>query len=155
MRSAGGFRVLRWFGVLVLLAVVGSIGALGALATTATVSRTAPTCKPAQKSTRAKSCIPVCKTGQTPTKAKPCAKKPKPHAITITYPLTVPTRPPAATGGTTPAATTTQPAAVGNTPLPLAGDNCPDGTVIPESANAGDEDNDNESGFPSDGDGCL
>lgn len=150
-------RTLRWFGVLVVLTGVGTVGALGALATTTTLSRTTPTCKSAEKSTKARPCIPRCKTGQKSTKAKPCAKAKTSSAITITYPLTVPQRPvaPGGAGGTTTPGTTTQPAQVGNTPPPLASDDCPDGTAIPESANAGDEDNDNESGFPSDGDGCL
>ncbi len=146
-------RILRWLGVLVALSVVCAVGVLGAFATTAKLSRTTPTCKPAEKSTKAKPCIPLCKTGQKSTKAKPCTRAKTAHPITITYPFTVPQRPPApsATGP----GTTTQPTLVGNTPAPLAGDDCPDGTVIPESANAGDEDADNESGFPSDGDGCL
>ncbi len=147
-------RLVRRFGVVVLLAVVGTVGALGAFATTA-ASRTTPACKPAQKSTKAKPCIPACRTGQKSTKARPCARTPR--EITITFPLTVPARPlpPSGPAGTTSPGTTTRPVQTGNTPPPLAADNCPDGTVIPESANAGDEDDDNESGFASDGDGCL
>ncbi len=150
-------RTLRWFGALVVLSVVGTVGALGAFATTAALSRTTPSCKPAEKSTKAKPCIPPCKARQKSTKAKPCAKAKPARAVMITFPLTVPQRPPTppAPGGTTTPGTTTQPTQGGNTPPPLAGDDCPDGTVIPESANAGDEDGDNESGFPSDGDGCL
>ena len=148
-------RLVRWLGIVVVLSVVGTVGALGAFATTAAPARTPPTCKPAQKSTKAKPCIPGCRTGQKSTKARPCAKTPR--AITITFPLTVPARPlpPPGPGGTPSPGTTSQPAQAGNTPPPLSADNCPDGTVIPESANAGDEDDDNESGFPSDGDGCL
>ncbi len=49
-------RLVRRFGVVVLLAVVGTVGALGAFATTA-ASQPTPACKPAQKSTKAKPCI--------------------------------------------------------------------------------------------------
>jgi hypothetical protein len=154
MRGAAGLRLVRWFGLLALLALVGVMGTLTAFAATATLSRTTPACKSGQKNTKAKPCTPVCKTGQKNTKAKPCAKEPKARPITITYPLTVPIRP-SSPSGTTPAGTTTRPASGTNTPPPLASDDCPDGTAIPESANAGDEDADNESGFPSDGDGCL
>ncbi len=32
---------------------------------------------------------------------------------------------------------------------------CAPGTLVPVGPNTGDEDDDNEGGFPSDGDGCL
>jgi hypothetical protein len=164
-------RLVRSLVVFVVLSAVAVCGGLVAYASTGVHSAATPICKTTQRSTKAKPCIVACKAGQKSTKAKPCiaackadqgSTKARPcvktttvPAITITYPLTTVPRPPATTGAgaTTSPSTTTQ--STGNTPPPAAGDECPDGTVIPESANAGDEDEDNESGFPSDGDGCV
>jgi hypothetical protein len=150
-------RVVQRLLVFPVLLILGAAGGFAALASTSARSAQTPTCRPAQKSTKAKPCLKPCKPGQKSTKAKPCAKA-VPVRITIT--LTTTTAPVRAQPqpGTAGAGTATSPYA-GVPALPS--DDCRPGTVSPlnpdgsDAQDQGDGDADNQSGFPSDGDGCF
>jgi hypothetical protein len=148
---------MRGLLTVVALFTLGVAGAFTALAATKPTAAKTPTCRPDQKSTKAKPCLTPCKAGQKSTKAKPCAKAVAVR-ITITLPTTTPpvrtaTGPGGATPGTVTGSYTGVPA--------LPSDNCPPGTVSPlnpdgsDAQDQGDGDADNQSGFPSDGDGCY
>jgi hypothetical protein len=146
-------RLLRRLLVFVVLTILGAAGAFTALASTVGNSARTPICRPAQKSSKARPCLEPCKPGQKSTSAKPCAK-----AVPVRITITIPTTTPLARSQPRPATTATGP----YTGVPaLPSDGCPPGTVSPlnpdgsDAQDQGDGDADNQSGFPSDGDGCF
>jgi hypothetical protein len=122
-----GKRLSRRLLPLIIFSLVACVGAFAAYATT----------KPAKKTT------PICKTGQKSTKAHPCVKKTTKAKAKVTPKTTTTTKTP-----TTTTTTTTTPAA----PAPAPAPECPAGQAIPQGG--GDNDGDNAGG-PSDGDGCF
>ncbi len=156
-------RTLVAFRLLPLLAVtVAGIGL--ALSASAATTKAAPYCKTGQKSTTAHPCVkpPKCKTGQKSTKTHPCVKptttssgtaKPASGSTTgsgssAASSTTTTTGSSSASSGATGAT-----AATGSGGA-LQADGCDPGQVIPQGAFAGDGDEDN-TGMPDDGDGCL
>ena len=123
-----GNRLSRRLLPLIIFSLVAFMGACAAYAKT----------KPAKKTT------PICKAGQKSAKAHPCIKKTTKAKATVAPKTTTTT-----TAKTTTTTTTT---AAPATPAPAPAAECPAGQVIPQGG--GDNDGDNAGG-PSDGDGCL
>jgi hypothetical protein len=126
-------RSIRWLAPLMLVLIVGAVAAYGATTASTSVSKTVPTCKKGQKSTKAHPCKVA--------KKKTVAKAPTPAKPTTTTTSSKTATP--STSGSSSAA-----AGGGGAANP---DGCPAGQTIPVG---GDNDADNDGG-PSDGDGCI
>ena len=154
-------RTLVAFRLLPLLAVtVAGIGL--ALSASAATTKAAPYCKTGQKSTTAHPCVkpPKCKTGQKSTKTHPCVK---PTTTSSAASKSASGGTAGSSGsssaGTTTTATGSSSGSTGSTAGTgsaggMQADGCAPGQDIPQGTFAGDGDEDN-TGMPDDGDGCL
>ena len=145
-------------GLLPIVLVVAVAGVGLADDAGAASAKAVPYCKNGQKSTTARPCVrpPRCRTGQKSTTTHPCTKTTSaPSSTTKTGGRTSGSTSGGSTSGggtsTTSAGPTTQGGGGGGGTQP---DGCPPGQQIPQGMLAGDGDEDN-TGLPDDGDGCL
>ena len=121
-------------------------------------AKVVPVCKAGQRSSPAHPCRrpPPCRAGEKRTAAHPCVRPPRCKPGERSTPARPCVRPAATT-------TTTAAGAGGGGSISVSGgsagaglqaDGCPPGTTIPQGVAAGDGDEDNQ-GFPDDGDGCF